>query len=155
MPFTPADLVIENVSVITMDRQFPFANGVAVVNGKIAALLTNNEQKWPIKPGGMRVNGEGMTLLPGLIDAHCHLRAQTSMNLAVPCSRNKINSIEEIILAIREHAKRLPTGTWIRATGYDPFFLTENRHPNRWDLDKAAPNHPVRLRKSDRSHVVL
>ncbi|GHH96781.1 amidohydrolase [Neobacillus kokaensis] len=155
MPITPADFVIENASVITMDSQCPFAKGVAVADGKITALISSENENYPIKPGGKRINGKGLTLLPGLIDAHCHLRAQISHELSVSCSRNSINSIEEIINAIRQEAKCLPPGTWIRATGYDPFYLKEERHPNRWDLDQAAPNHPVRLRHVTRHASVL
>lgn len=154
-PHIPADLVINNVSVITMDPLHPFANGVAVAKGKIAGLLYNKGEKWPLSPGGQEIDGDGMTLLPGLIDAHCHLRAQISQDLAVSCSPKEINSIDEIIFAIRRRAKRLPAGTWIRSTGYDPFFLKEKRHPNRWDLDKATSNHPVRLRHITRHASVL
>ncbi|WP_042356046.1 amidohydrolase [Bacillus rubiinfantis] len=149
----PADLVIENVTVITMNQQMPFATGVAVTNGKITALLSHNG--WPLKPDGVRINGNGRTLLPGLIDAHCHLRAQISQNLAVSCNRNNVTSIAQIVAAIREKAATMPVGAWIRAVGYDPFYLQERRHPTRWDLDKATQNHPIRLRHVTRHVSVL
>lgn len=151
----PADLVIENVTVITMDPLCPFARGVAVAKGKIAGLIHNSNETWPLAPGGERINGKGMSLIPGLIDAHCHLRAQISRNLAVSCGRIDINSIEDIIIAIRERANQLPAGTWIRAAGYDPFYLKEKRHPTRWELDKATSNHPVRMRHVTRHASVL
>jgi len=36
-------------------------------------------------------------------------------------------------------------GTWLRAAGYNEFYLAERRHPTRHDLDRAAPEHPVKL----------
>lgn len=151
----PADLIIDNVSVITMDLLCPYANGVAIAKGKFVGLIHNDKETWPLAPNGRRVNGKGMSLLPGLIDAHCHLRAQISRDLAVPCGHGDVNSIEEIILAIRARAALLPAGTWIRATGYDLFYLNEQRHPTRWELDKATSTHPIRLRHITRHASVL
>ncbi|MFP7296471.1 amidohydrolase [Neobacillus niacini] len=151
----PADLVIENVTVVTMNPLCPFAKGVAVTKGKIVGLIHNSNEIWPLAPGGERVNYNGMTVIPGLIDAHCHLRAQISRDLAVPCGRKHISNIEDIIIAIRERAGQQAAGTWIRAAGYDPFYLKEKRHPTRWELDKATTNHPIRLRHVSRHASVL
>jgi hypothetical protein len=46
---------------------------------------------------------------------------------------------------LAERARELPPGAWIRAWGYDQTRLDENRHPTRWDLDVATPDHPVLL----------
>ncbi|WP_342514593.1 amidohydrolase [Sporosarcina sp. FSL K6-1522] len=151
----PADLIIHNVSVITMDPLCPHAIGVAITNGKCVGLIHNEQEAWPLAPHGQRIDGQGMTLLPGLIDAHCHLRAQISRDLAVSCGHEDVDSIEDIQLTIRERANLLSPGTWIRATGYDLFYLQEQRHPTRWDLDKATSNHPVRLRHVTRHATVL
>ena len=92
----PADLIIENVSVITMDPLCPYAKGVVISNGKILELIRHDDNKnWPLAPGGERVDGNGMSILPGLIDAHCHLRAQISQNLSVPCGRDDVANIED------------------------------------------------------------
>jgi predicted amidohydrolase YtcJ len=56
---------------------------------------------------------------------------------------------------IRQLSKELPSGTWIRARGYNEFYLVEKRHPTRWDLDAATPFHPVRLNhRSGHAHVL-
>ncbi|MEK7847783.1 MAG: amidohydrolase family protein, partial [Chloroflexota bacterium] len=54
-------------------------------------------------------------------------------------------SIGEIQGLVRRWAATLPPGEWVVATGYDDFQLAERRHPQRRDLDAAAPAHPVRL----------
>ncbi|HEY9576759.1 MAG TPA: amidohydrolase family protein, partial [Pseudobacillus sp.] len=151
----PADLIIQNVLVITMNPLAPFAKGIAISNGKIAGLLYHEEEKWPLVPGGRYIDGNGMTLMPGLIEAHCHLRAQISCDLSVACGRKEVKNISDIITIIQKRADRLPVGTWIRATGYDPFYQTDQRHPTRWDLDKATTAHPVRLRHVTRHASVL
>lgn len=151
----PADLVIDNVTVITMDPNHPFARGVAIAKGKILGLLNKKNENWPLAPNGKRINGKGLTLLPGLIDAHCHLRAQISSDLSVSCGREDVASIADIIQVIRHQALQFPHGTWIRASGYDPFYLKEKRQPTRWDLDQATSSHPVRLRHVTRHASVL
>ena len=84
-------------------------------------------------------------MLPGFIDAHCHLLAYAASLLSVDCSPAAVSSIADIQAAIRRRAESTPAGRWIRAVGYSEVDLAEGRHPTRWDLDAAAPDHPVRL----------
>ncbi len=98
----------------------------------------------------------GKTLLPGFIDAHCHVHAYaeslTSLNLS---PRANIHSIPDIRDRIRALCQNLPPGTWIRGKAYNEFYLAEKRHPNRRDLDAAAPLHPVKLtHRSGHAHVL-
>ncbi|WP_042348692.1 amidohydrolase [Bacillus massiliigorillae] len=150
----PADVIIDNVLVLTMNRSHPKAKGIAVKDGKFIGLL-DEETTWPLAVNGTHIDGQGMTLLPGLIDAHCHLRAQISHDHSVHCGRDDVQNISEIVNALRNKANQLEAGAWIRATGYDPFHLEEQRHPTRWDLDKATSQHPIRLRHITRHVSVL
>jgi predicted amidohydrolase YtcJ len=84
-------------------------------------------------------------VLPGFIDAHCHVLAYAANLLAVDCSPDAVSSIGDIQAAVRRQAEVTPAGRWIRAVGYSEIDLAEGRHPTRWDLDLAAPDHPVRL----------
>ena len=153
--YIPADLIIENVTVMTMDPLFPIARGIAVAKGKILGLLHSNQQNWPLAPHGKHLDGEGMFILPGLIDAHCHLRAEISKNLSVSCGKEDASSIPEVIEAIQRRADLTPHKEWVRATGYNPFYLKENRYPTIAELDSATVNHPVRLRHVTRHASVL
>jgi predicted amidohydrolase YtcJ len=54
-----------------------------------------------------------------------------------------MRSIEDIVESIREAVEEKGEGEWILGRGYDDFKLAEKRHPNRWDLDRAAPDNPV------------
>ena len=151
----PAELIIDNVQVITMDPLLPSANGIAIAKGKIVGVLHSGQKNWPLAPGGRKIDGGGMFILPGLIDAHCHLRAVLSRRLSVSSGKDDVASVSELIGKIRAHANQLPAGQWVRAGGYNPFYLEENRHPTRHELDFAAPNHPVRLRHVTRHISVL
>lgn len=153
--FIPADLIIENVTVMTMDPLLPTARGIAIAKEKIIGLLHSCQENWPLAPHGKRVDGGGMFILPGLIDAHCHLRAEISKSLSVFCGKEDAASIPDLIAAIRSRADQTPQKEWVRATGYNPFYLKENRHPTCSELDSATVNHPVRLRHVTRHASVL
>jgi predicted amidohydrolase YtcJ len=137
-----ADLILYNANVLTLDPQRPRAQMVAVKDGKIIRVGDSDERS---DLEGRKIDCQGRTLVPGFNDAHCHILAFASALLSVDCSPSSVASIADIKAQIRKQARKLPKGTWIRATGYNEFYLTEKRHPNRYDLDEAAPDHPVKL----------
>ena len=142
---------------------------VAVKGDKIIGVGDASEAPGFKGPGTREIDCQGMTLGPGFNDAHCHLMALASSLSGVDCSPDVARSIDQILEAIRRRAEFTPAspdvevrstgmgrtfrgtpcgqdGTgWIRAFGYDEFYLSDQRHPSRWDLDRAAPFHPVRL----------
>jgi len=91
------------------------------------------------------INCEGKTVIPGFNDAHIHVLSYASGLLGIDCSPASVASISDIQSRIRQRAQRVPQGTWLRANGYNEFYLPERRHPTRHDLDQAAPYHPVKL----------
>ena len=140
-----SDLVLLNARVLTMEPDNPEAWFVAVKGDKIVGV-GDTEGAGQFKGRHTReVDCQGMTLLPGFNDAHCHLMALASSLRGVDCGPDKAGSIPHIVEAVRHRAGSSPSGEWIRAFGYDEFYLVERRHPTRWDLDAAAPAHPVRL----------
>lgn len=150
-----ADTIIKNVNVLTMDHLQPVAKGIAIADEKIIGLLTDNEQDFPLSKSCKIIDGAGATVMPGLIDAHLHLKGTLSQYIAVPCHPENVTSITDIIELIRKKAMTLSANQWVRAMDYDTFHLTEQRHPTRWDLDQASTKHPIRLRHVTRHVTVL
>ena len=132
-----------NARVLTMDAGRPHAQAVAIRAGRIAAAGTEADAARALDAGADRIDCQGGLLLPAFIDAHCHLLAYAASLRSVDCSAAR--SIAEIQAAIRDGADATPAGQWIRAVGYEETQLQEQRHPNRRDLDAAAPSHPLRL----------
>ncbi len=139
------DLILHNAHIITLDERRPAASLVAAREGRISLVASNVEPNSIRGPNTLIIDCRGQTLIPGFIDAHCHVLAYASSLLAVDCGPAAASSIEDIKRAIRRRARETPPGQWIRAGGYDEFSLRERRHPTRYDLDQTAPNHPVRL----------
>jgi predicted amidohydrolase YtcJ len=140
-----ADLIFKNADVITVDAGQPKADFVAVKGNKILFAGSKDFLNDFTGPGTKFINCEGKTLLPGFNDAHCHifsfLRKLTSVDLGSP----QIKSIRDIQAAIKAKAAKTPPGEWITGTDYNEFYLTEKRHPTRWELDEVAPDNPVMI----------
>ena len=129
-----------------MDRRQPRAQAVAVQGERILAVGSDGEiRRQGRSPNAEVIDCRGRALLPGFIDAHCHVLAYAASLLALDCSPDAVSSIAGIQAAVRRQAEATPAGRWIRAVGYSEVDLAEGRHPTRWDLDLAARDHPVRL----------
>lgn len=140
-----ADLVLHNARILTFDATQPHAEVVAVCGNRILALGAERDLHLFTRPGVALVDCEGGTVVPGFNDAHCHAIALAIGLLGVDCSPGAVRSVAEVQARIGRRAEQTGEGRWIRATGYDDSRLVERRAPTRWELDQAAPRHPVVL----------
>ncbi len=140
-----ADLLLCNANVLTLDPAKPRAAAVAIRGDRIL-LVGGDDDIQPLKGPHTRViDCHGKAVIPGFEDAHCHPLALAASLLSVDCGPLSVRSIGDLISRIHERASSTPAGEWIRATGYHEFYLREKRHPNRWELDQATSDHPVKL----------
>jgi predicted amidohydrolase YtcJ len=140
-----ADIVFYNGPVITVNSKNEIAEAVAVKGNKISFIGNEGEINKYIDQNTKVIDLKGRSLIPGFIDSHLHTALVGANSLAIDCRSPGISSIEDIKNLIREVVKVTPKGQWIRGWGYDDSKLVEKRHPNRWDLDDAAPDNPVVL----------
>lgn len=141
----PPDLLLLNAKVITMAQRQPTAEAVAVQGPNILAVGSRKLIASLAGPNTRTIDCQGKSLLPGFIDAHCHVLATAAALQGVDCGPGAVSDIEELQKAVRDRAMKIQPGDWVRGFGYDDLALDEKRHPTRWDLDRAAPDHPVRL----------
>jgi len=150
------DLLLYNGMIPAIDF-FPIrGNAIAVRNGKILAVGEASALKTVASPSARKINLRGKAILPGFIDAHIHLRALAESLVTIPLNpKSGVSSISDVISRIHDYAQKLPQGAWIRGGGYNEAYLAEKRHPDRLDLDRAAPHHPVKLtHRSGHAHVL-
>ena len=91
------------------------------------------------------VDLEGKCVIPGFVDAHMHPVMLADFSKKISCLPPKINSVEELVEAVKEYRKGLKPGQWIEGWGYDEGKFAEKRSPNRYDLDKGCADVPVSI----------
>ena len=137
----PADLVVLNAKVLTVDDRFREAQALAVRDGRFVAVGSTDEVRARIGGATRVIDGGGRTVIPGLIDSHVHALGVAAAEASQPF-RN-LRSIDELQDWIRATARRVPPDTWIWTPRVYPTRLRERRFPTRQELDAAAPHHPV------------
>lgn len=143
-----ADIIFTNGVVHTVDARNSLASALAVEGQRIAAVGSAADVVALAGPNTKRIDLGGKSLLPGFIDAHAHFPGVGTSAAAIDCKAPGMQSITALKEAVYQLAQRLPAGSWIRGSGYDQSRLAEQRHPNRFDWDAVAPNHPVMFRRT-------
>jgi hypothetical protein len=138
-----AELIFTGGQVHTVNATNDIVQAVAIGAGRILAIGSTKEIRALAGPGTREVALRGRSLLPGFIDAHCHLTGLGMATVSIDCKAPGMQSIEALQKAVYERAATQPPGTWIRGRGYDQTRLRERRHPTRNDWDTVAPDHPV------------
>jgi predicted amidohydrolase YtcJ len=145
MSFPSADLILENGRVITCNPRQPRAEAVAIKGGKVL-FVGSTQEAGGLKTRATRtLNCQGQTLVPGFIDAHCHVLALARSLASLDLSPAKVRSIGDIQAVLQAQIEHLPPGEWVRGVNYNEFYLAEKRHPTRFDLDLVSPLNPVLL----------
>lgn len=140
-----ADLILINGDIITLNPSCRSAQAIAIGNGKIVSVGTNNQIRKESGKHAKILDLKGKTVVPGLIDSHTHM---ISLGHALPrLDLRYVSSISEIQSRLKTEVKRTPKGRWIVGRGWDQDRLKERRYPTRWDLDEVSPDNPVLLNR--------
>ena len=147
MVFTPVDRVFFHGNILTMEEDCPNVEAIGICHNKIVCL---GKKEDVLKQAGSQtewIDLKGHTLMPGFIESHMHLSMIAEYLLEIDVKGALNQSIAKMLAAIAQKAKEKPPGTWILGGGWDEGLFAENRIFTRWDLDRAAPAHPVVMRR--------
>jgi predicted amidohydrolase YtcJ len=139
------ELILQDAVIVTMAADAGPAGSMLVRDDRIAAVGSAGEIQAAASPGARVVRLGGATVVPGLIDAHCHVSNVGYLAAGADCSQPSAPGIPEIQARMREAAGRTPEGSWVTGSGYVEYKLRERRHPTRADLDEAVPGRPAVL----------
>lgn len=139
--------VMHNVNGYTLeDGQLVGFNAIVVGEGIILDRGTS-EDMMESYPEIERIDGEGRTMLPGLIDAHVHVMGLGLRELDVNVAG--IRSLNETLETIRDFADEHPEREWITGRGWNQVLWEENEFPSASDLDEVVSDRPVFLTRVD------
>jgi predicted amidohydrolase YtcJ len=141
----PADLLIHNAVIYTVDSNFQLAEAMAVKDGKILAVGTNADLQEKYDPKES-LDARGKFIYPGFIDAHAHFYRYGIGLQTVDLVGT--NSWDEIVEKLKTFAAQNPEG-WLLGRGWDQNDWTVKEFPSKEKLDENFPNRPVVLTRVD------
>jgi len=145
-----ADIIVINANAYTVNNNFDKAESFAVKDGKFIAVGTNDEIQ--SKYAGLKtIDAENQTVVPGLIDAHCHFFGLGLSLQKVDLRGTK--SYDEILEKLVAFKKE-KNADYITGRGWDQNDWEVKVFPTKEKLDKLFPNTPVAIRRVD-GHALL
>lgn len=149
VPTPDPGTVFRGASVYTAWDEIPRKAAILVKAGTVAFVGGEAEAR-AAAPGAKVVDLAGTVLVPGLTDAHGHLRSLGALRRQLDC---RGLSKEEILLRVRSLSGSASKGAWIRGRAWDQNRWTDTSFPTAADLEAAAPKTPVVLSRVD-GHAV-
>ncbi|WP_431285340.1 amidohydrolase [Humitalea sp. 24SJ18S-53] len=127
-------------------RGLPLTDAILVRDGRIAAL--GDAARDAAGADDRRVDLAGRLATPALDEAHMHLLPYGLALSQVNLRAEQVRTLDEVLARIAAAAKAAAPGAWVLGRGYDHAALDIGRHPTAEELDQAAPNNPVFIKRT-------
>jgi len=139
----PADMVVRNAKVTTIDPMNRNAQAFAIKNGLFYRVGSNSDMADLVGPNTTTIDAQNHRVIPGLNDSHTH-GIREGLVYGLELRWDWVDSVEEALAMLAEEVKHTPEGQWIRVVGgYSWEQFREKRMPTLEEINKVAPNHPV------------
>jgi hypothetical protein len=142
-----ADLALTGGKIYTVDSARSWAEAVAIKDGRIVFVGTNDDAKDFIGDGTKVVDLQGRMVVPGFQDAHVHpISAGVEANA---CNLNGLENVDAYIAAIKKYADQHPDEPWITGGGWSMAAFGPGALARRELIDAVVPDRPVLLYSQD------
>jgi predicted amidohydrolase YtcJ len=140
------DLIVHHAQIYTVNNDFATAEAMAIQDGKIIAVGTNDDILKEYKSDSV-VDAAGAIIYPGFVDAHAHFMGYGQSLYAVDLMF--IPSWEEAITRVKDFAVKHPGKGWIKGRGWDQNRFPGKAFPTNAELNILFPDRPVLLERVD------
>jgi predicted amidohydrolase YtcJ len=145
-PVAPADVVLSNGVVYTVDEKRSFAEAVAIQGDKIVYVGSDEGVKPYVGKNTKVTDLQGKMVLPGFIDSHIHANETTGLIFSIDLFGG--GSIDEYVKRIQAFVEKNPDEKFYQGIGWsNP--VVPGIGPRKEVLDKIAPDVPVALTSED------
>ncbi|KAK5826676.1 Putative amidohydrolase ytcJ [Gossypium arboreum] len=141
-----ADLIVKNGVIFTSDPSFPFANSMAIRDGRILRIGNYSSLQDLSGYGTKELNLEGKVVVPGFIDSHVHLISAGLQMARVQVEG--VNRKDEIVRRVKEAVLNAKRGSWILGGGWNNDLWGGELPMASW-VDEVTPDNPVWLTRMD------
>ena len=132
---------------MTININQPIAEAVGVRGENIVSVGNLEEVKLEMGDNFTLVDLKGKTLLPGFTD--CHMHPVSYITHLLNPDLTDVKSLNELQIYLKEVSEKREENEVIVAYNFSEEKFDEAILPNRWDLDRACPNHPVFVLRYD------
>jgi predicted amidohydrolase YtcJ len=140
----PPQLILVHGRILTVDAHDSTARALAIRDGKIIAVGTDEEISRLADATTRRIDLHGRTATPGLIDSHAHIAAAGVEEL-YHVRLSDASTVAEVVRRVQAGIAALKPGEWLQGDGWDEGKLVERRYVLASDLDRVSPYNPVWL----------
>jgi predicted amidohydrolase YtcJ len=138
------ELILFHGRILTVDSRDSVAQALAVLDGKIVAVGSDEQILRLAGAATRRIDLNGRTATPGLIDSHAHI-ADGGVEQLYHVRLGDAAAVAEVVRRIQAGIARLKPGEWLQGDGWDEGKLAERRYLTAADLDPVSPLNPVWL----------
>ncbi len=147
-----ADMVLLNGKIFTVNKAQPWAQAVAIRDGKFVAVGKDGEIKKLIGKETEVIDLGGKLALPGFNDAHLHFTNGGLYLLGIDLRPARDEG--EFVRILKEYIYKVPEGEWVTGGNWDHENWPSKKHPRKEMIDPITPDHPVLLSRLD-GHMAL
>ena len=157
-PFDDIELVLKNGKIVTMDDKNPEGQALAIKNGRIIAVGSDEEIERLIDSDTKVIDLDGNLAIPGFIDSHMHFIGLGESLMELPLAKAK--NYDEIVEMVKESAQKAKPGEWILGHGWHQEKWNKMPSPNidglpfNNALSAVSPDNPVLLSHAS-GHLVM
>lgn len=153
MKTQPADLIVVNADIRSMDPLTPRAEALAIRDGRIVALGSRESLDGYSSKDTEFLNAGGRLVLPGFQDTHLHLQ-DSGLEHAFNLKLNHLESPEHLQVLLKDFAGRHPGRQWLVGGGWSFGMFTESTLTREF-LDTVVPDRPVFLRDNSYHSAIV
>ena len=142
----PADVILSNGKIITVDEKFTIAQAIAVKGDRIVAVGSNDDISSLAGPATRRIDLAGRAVVPGMIDNHAHYMEEGVL-WTDELRLDNVTTRAQAIEMMKAKAASLPPDRWVYTLGgWSPDQFTDDKKSfSRAELDQVDSTHPVLL----------
>jgi len=139
-----ADVIYRNAHIYTQDPGQPWAEAMAVKDGKLLVVGAAADVEAVSGPDTRMVDLQGRMVMPGIIDTHVH-PMEAGRTEILECGFPFSLTLEQVLQRVQECAAAKPGGEWVRGGQWSAELLGTENPPNKSLLDAIIPDQPVFL----------
>ncbi|MBZ5858817.1 amidohydrolase [Flavihumibacter profundi] len=135
--------LIHNAALLSFQEGLRKGGNALLIENNLIRAIGSYDELQPLVDGNtLQIDVDGRTIMPGLNDTHIHIWKVGNLKTYMLDLRGA-SSLEEMLDTIRDYDRKYPDLEWIVARGFNEAGWTNNRLPEKKDLDKIVPGKPV------------